>query len=89
MRVRHGPCGNGVYFAVDGTQRVLGRALVQYLDVRHLNGRIQCGFPRKHGGVDDVYFIIEVATTGHERERVLASHQSYLDVDAIEQVTIL
>ena len=86
MRVRHGPCGNGVYFAVNGTQRVLGHALVQCLDVRHLNGRIQCDFPREHGGV---YFVIEVGTTCHERERVLASHQLYLDVDAVKQVTIL
>ena len=28
---------------------------------------------RKLGDIDDVYFVIGVAATGHERERVLAS----------------
>ena len=42
--------------------------------MRHLDGRTQSGFSREHGGVDDLYFVIEgVGSTGHEPEGVLAS----------------
>ena len=41
MRMRRCSRGNGVGLAVDGTHRILGCALLEGLDVRHLHGRIQ------------------------------------------------
>ena len=89
MRVRPGARGNGVDLAVDGPHRILDRALLEGLGVRHLNGRIQGGLLCEQGGIDDVDLIICVGPAGHERKRVLASHQSYLDIDTIDQEFIL
>ena len=36
--VRPGPTRNGIDFAVDGTHRILDRALLERFDVRHLHG---------------------------------------------------
>ena len=57
--------------------------------MRHLHGRTQGGFLREQGGVDDLDLVGRVCTTGHERECVLAAYQSYLDIDAVDQETIL
>ena len=54
VRVRSGARGNGVHLAVDGPHRILDRALLESLDVRHLHGRIQGSLLCKQGGTDDV-----------------------------------
>ena len=77
------------YFVVNGTQRIFGCALVECLDARHLDGRSQVGISLKHGGVDEMYFVIGGAAAGHVRQRVLSSHQTDFDFDLVEQETIL
>ena len=57
--------------------------------MRHNDGRTQGDFSLEHGCIDDVHFIIWVDTTGHEHERVLASHLPDIDADPVEQETIL
>ena len=57
--------------------------------MRHLHGRIQGGLLCKHGGIDDVYPVIGDEPTSHERKRSLTAHQSYLDIDAVDQEFIL
>ena len=57
--------------------------------MRHLHGRIQGGLLCKQGGIDDVYPVIGVGPTCHERKRSLTAHQSYLDIDAVDQEFIL
>ena len=49
-----------------------------------LYGGTQGGLSCENAGVNDVYFVGWVVSIGHECERVLASHQPYLDVDTIE-----
>ena len=89
VRVRSGARGNGVHLAVDGPHRILGRALLKGLDVRHLYGRIQCGLLCEQGSIDDVDLVIGVRPAGHKRQCVLASLQSYLDIDAFDKEFIL
>ena len=89
VRVRADSTRDGTDFAVGGTHRIRDRALVECLDKRYLHGRTQGGFLREQGGVDDLYCVIRVCTTSHERERVLAAYQSYLDIDTVKQVSIL
>ena len=43
VRVRPSARGNGVHLAVDGSHRILHRALFESLDMCHLHGRIQGG----------------------------------------------
>ena len=43
----------------------------------------------EQGCVDDGYLVIEVVSTSHQRKRGLATHQSYLDVDSVDQEFIL
>ena len=43
VRVRPNARGNGVHLTVDGSHRILDRALLESLDVGHLHGRIQGG----------------------------------------------
>ena len=57
--------------------------------MRHLHGRIQGGLLCKQGGIDDVYPVIGVVPTSHERKRSLTANQSYLDIDAVDQEFIL
>ena len=66
VRVRSGACGNGVYLAVHGPHRILGRALLEGFDVRHVYGRIQGGLFCKQGGIDDVDLVIGVDPASHE-----------------------
>ena len=66
VRVRPSASRNGVHLALDGPHRILDRALLQSLDVRHLHGRIQGGLLCKQGGIDDVYFVIGVDPTSQE-----------------------
>ena len=89
VRVRVGACGYAIDLAVDGTHRILDRALIQGLDVRHMYGRDQGCFLREQDAVDDTDIVLRIPTPSHERERVHVSHQSYLDVDAVDQETIL
>ena len=86
VRVRPVARGNGVHLAVDGLHLILDHALLVGLDVCHLHGRIQGGLLCELGGIDDVDLVIGV---GWRRKRVLVSHQSYLDIDAIDQEFIL
>ena len=72
-RARPGTRGNGVDLAVYGPHRMFDSVLLEGLYVRHLHGRIQGGLLCEQGIIDDV----------------LASHQSYLDIDAIDQEFIL
>ena len=44
VHVRHDSLRDGVHFAVNGTQQVLGRTLVECLDARHLDGRTRVFF---------------------------------------------
>ena len=55
----------------------------------HLHGRIQGGLLCKQGGIDDLYFVIGVEPTSHECKSRLTTHQSYLDIDAVDQEFIL
>ena len=87
--VRPSASRNGVHLALDGSHRILDRALLQNLDVRHLHGRIQGGLLGKQGGIDDLYFIIGVDPTSHECKSRLTTHQSYLDIDAVDEEFIL
>ena len=90
VRVRPSASRNGVHLALDGSHWILDRALLQSLDVRHLHGRIQGGLLCKQGGIDfDLYFIIGVGPTSHECKSRLTTHQSYLDIDAVDQEFIL
>ena len=79
---------NGVHLALDRSHRILDRALLQSLDVRHLHGRIQGGLLCKQGGIDYLYFVI-VGPTSHECKSRLTTNQSYLDIDAVDQEFIL
>ena len=69
VRVRPSDRGSGVDLAVDGPHRILDRALLEGLDVRHLYGRIQGGLLYKQGGIDNVDPVIGVGPASHERER--------------------
>ena len=89
VRVRSSTRGNGIDLAVDGPHRILDRALLEGPDVRHLHGRIQGGLLCEQGGVDDLYLVIGIGPTGHEYKRRRAAHQSYLDIDAVDQEFIL
>ena len=89
VRVRPSVSRNGVHLALDGSHRILDRALLQSLDVRHLHGWIQGGLLCKQGGIDDLYFVIGVGPTSHECKSRLTTHQSYLDIDAVDQEFIL
>ena len=89
VRVRPSASRNGVHLALDGPHRILDRALLQSLDVRHLHGRIQGGLLCKQGGIDDVYFVIGVEPTSHECKSGLTTHQSYLDIDAADEEFIV
>ena len=89
VRVRSGARGNGVHLAVDGPHRILDCALPESLDVRHLRDRIQGGLLCKQGGTDDVGPVIGVSSTSHGRKSGLTAHQSYLDIDAVDQEFIL
>ena len=77
VRVRPSASRNGVHLALDGSHRILDRALLQSLDV--------C----KQGGIDDLYFVIGVEPTSHECKSRLTTNQSYLDIDAVDQEFIL
>ena len=55
----------------------------------HLHGGIESGLLDEQGCVDDGYLVIEVGSTSHQRKRGLATHQSYLDVDSVDQEFIL
>ena len=55
----------------------------------HLHGGIEGGLLDEQGCVDDGYLVIEVGSTSHQRKRGLATHQSYLDVDSVDQEIIL
>ena len=89
VRVRVGSCGYGIELAVDGTHRIIDRAFLQSLDVRHLYGRVLGIFLREQGAIDNTDPVLRIQTTSHEGERVLVSHQSYLDIDTVDQETIL
>ena len=89
VRVRPSTRGNGVHLAVDGPHRILDRAPLESLDVGHLHGRIQGGLLCKQGGIDYGYPVIGVGSTSHKRKRRLTAHQSYLDIDAVDQEFIL
>ena len=55
----------------------------------HLHGWIEGGLLDEQGCVDDGYLVIEVGSTSHQRKLGLATHQSYLDVDSVDQEFIL
>ena len=88
VRVRPSASRNGVHLALNGSHRILDRTLLQSLDVRNLYGRIQGGLC-KQGGIDYLYFVIGVDPTSHECKSRLTTHQSYLDIDAVDQEFIL
>lgn len=73
-----------LHFAVNGSQRVLGRICVDCLDVRRLYALVGSGSSREYGVVDDLYFVPGVGTTGHESESVLLVSQSDIGVESVE-----
>ena len=89
VRVRPSARGNGVHLTVDGSHRILDRALLESLDVSHLYGRIQGGLLCEQGGIDDGDLVIGVDSASHECKRRLTAHQTYLDIDAVDQEFIL
>ena len=89
VRVRPSARGNGVHLTVDGSHRILDRALLESLDVGHLHGRIQRGLLCEQGGIDDGDIVIGVDSASHEWKRRLTTHQTYLDIDAVDQEFIL
>ena len=89
VRVRPSARGNGVHLTVDGSHRILDRALLESLDVSHLHGRIQSGLLCEQGGIDDGDLVIGVDSTSHECKRRLTAQQTYLDIDAVDQEFIL
>ncbi|MEG7521581.1 MAG: hypothetical protein M3H12_00545 [Chromatiales bacterium] len=50
---------------------------------------VPCSILCEQGGVSDIALVIEVASTGHERERVLPTCQSYNGLDAVDYDFIL
>ena len=48
------PLQDGVHFAVDGRQRVIGRTLGECIDVSHLDSWSQGSFSHEHVGVHGV-----------------------------------
>ena len=54
----------------------------------HMHDWIEGGLLDEQGCVDDDYLVI-VGSSRHQRKRGLATHQSYLDVDAVDQEFIL
>ena len=89
VRVRPSARGNGVNLTVDGSHRILDRALLESLDVSHLYGRIQGGLLCEQDGIDDGDLVIGVDSTSHECKRRLTAHQTYLDIDSVDQEFIL
>ena len=89
VRVRPSARGNGVHLTVDGSHRILDRALLESLDVSHLYGRIQGGLLCEQGGIDHGDLVIGVDSASHQCKRRLTAHQTYLDIDAIYQEFIL
>ena len=89
VRVRPSARGNGVHLTVDGSHRILDRALLESLDVSHLQCRIQGGLLCEQGGIDDGDLVIRVDSASHEWKRRLIAHQTYLDIDAVDQEFIL
>ena len=89
VRVRPSARGNGVHLTVDGSRRILDRALLESLDVSHLHGRIQSGLLCEQGGNDDGDLVIGVDSASYECKRMLTAHQTYLDIDVVDQAFIL
>ena len=54
----------------------------------YLHGGVEGGLFDEQGGVDDGYLVL-VGSGSHQRKRGLATHQSYFDVDAVDQEFIL
>ena len=89
VRVRPSTCWNGVHLTVDGSHRILDRALLESLDVGHLHGRIQGGLLCKQGGIDDIDLVIGDDPASHERKRRITAHLAYLDIDVVDQEFII
>ena len=89
VRVRPSARGNEVHLTVDGSHRILDRALLESLDVSHLHGRIQGGLLCEQRGIDDVDLVIGIDSASHECKRRLTAYQTYLDIDAVDQEFIL
>ena len=53
--------------------------------MRHLHGRIQCGFLNEQGGVADLDPEIEVGSTSHDGECILVGYQLCFDLDAADK----
>ena len=55
----------------------------------HLHGGFEGGLLDEQGCIDDGYLVIVGWSASHQRKRRLATHQSYLDIDAVDQEFIL
>ena len=55
----------------------------------HLHGWVEGGLLDEQGCIDDYYLVIRGHSSGHQRKRRLTTHQSYLDVDSVDQEFIL
>ena len=55
----------------------------------HLLGWVEGGLLDEQGCIDDRYLVIRGGSARHQRKRGLATHQSYLDVDSVDQEFIL
>ena len=55
----------------------------------HLHGWVEGGLLDEQGCIDDRYLVISGRSSRHQRKRRLSTHQSYLDVDSVDQEFIL
>ena len=58
------PLQDGVHFAVDGRQRVIGRTLGECIDVSHLDSWSQGSFSHEHVGVHGVNYMVGSCARG-------------------------
>ena len=89
VRVRASAGRNVVHLALDGSHRILDPALLQSLDVCYLHSGIQGDLLCKQGGIDYLYLVIGVDPTSHECKSKFTTHQSDLDIDAVDEEFIL
>ena len=63
---------------------ILRRSLLQRPYVRHRHRRTQHGLAHEQDSVHYAHLVVGVHAAGHQREGVLAAHESYLDSDTVD-----
>ena len=80
---------NGVDFAIHGSYRILGCPFFQGFYVSHLNSRAQHSLACEQHSVHYLHLVVGGLSTGHQREGVFATYESYLDTDTVEKKSVL